>query len=250
MSVALQRRGLIRAPRGLFSFPGTRPGFDPSHVASRNARVSAVAFGSVRGAVNLFNGQIGTNGSNNSDTIVDLPIIGRSLNVSSGVNNGVKFTSNVQISSATTPQQTLAAIFTVNATGLFQYACGVGTTGGCGIGLNNSGQPIFARFTATSYQPGGFTFSAGVPYFMIGSTDNATSTLILIRRLDNGAVSTFSTTGSAIVSAAAEFDFGTANSVSNGLNGRIACAMYSEAYLPLPQLLQWSSDPWSFWYPR
>jgi hypothetical protein len=42
----LASRRLISRPRGPFAFPGTLPGFDPSHVAGRAPLFSGVSLGS------------------------------------------------------------------------------------------------------------------------------------------------------------------------------------------------------------
>ena len=238
-------RALIRSSNP-FKFPGTKPGFDPSHIAAQNAKASTVVLAGSSSVVNLLSGA--KNNAVSGSPASGFGVIGPAIsNSGTGV---CQFTTGLSVSAITNSPMTFAGIFVPSVVGsAYQYCCGVGLSNGAGIGLDNAGHATFSRFTATSYAPGGTAFVAGVPYFMAGSTDNATKTNIVALRLDTGQLITFTGGGAAVVAPSNTFNHAGGNG-GTGLNGLTSCAMYAENFQSLPSLVKWASDPWEFWYPR
>jgi hypothetical protein len=148
---------------------------------------------------------------------------------------------------------TLAAIFLWNGTNAAtQDICGaLATTVSQGVGLSmgSTGIPGIRAHSAQvlSTLP---AIVAGRSYFLAISGVSTVGFSIAYTTLDTGQVfSQFVSDAGAILSATSSFTIGNLGDGSRPLNGSIGPTMFSNVLCSLPQLVQWASDPWSFWYP-
>jgi hypothetical protein len=247
---ALARRGIIRPPRGPFAFPGTKPGFDPGHVASSGTLISCVAHNGT--FLNTIPGVAALIGTVNGGGSAPVHKIDGKLGPSSyTANNG-----NVSFTYPNTnwSQQTIAVIYVPDAitstnprqlvnmsaagnSGMFPF---VDTTGVVTLSYSNTNILTFSPVVV-----------AGAPYFIAVSSRASTAYAGVMRRLDTGQVYQSSGTH-AVASLAGDATLYAGN---RGVNtrqsiGSIAAFMHSPLFMSVQQLLQWSADPWAFWYPR
>lgn len=245
MSLILAQRRLIRPPGGPFAFPGTKPGFDPSHIAAANVQLSAVALGS--GFVGLLRGSLAASGGG-SPTAKILSGLGPAVNFT-GATDGLKFTGQ---STASVSACTLACIvqFANYNSGQYQVVIGNTTSGLLALGSDaNHFVTLYAGGpTASTFVP-----SLNVPYFIACSAQNpsGSSMSFVVRNLANGVLFLQKTnflTG--INASAGTANIGNNNFIAQAANGAVAAVMHSSRFMSAEALLQWSDDPWSFWYPR
>ena len=226
-------------------FPGSRPGFDPSHPAAYRPLFSTTAG---RGNfTNIFTGGKGTitNGTGAPAAVMD-GRIGPAINFPTS--GGTGFITFPAIGGTIT-KATFAAIVVPTAVGSNQvFFDSSSTNNGLSIGLNTSSQ-FALTLDGVSAVASAKALVVGVPYFVAASF-NGTTTNLCLARLDTGQIYTSSgaQTGSPVSTGLLVIGNGQGNAreaISN-----IAAVMYSFSYLSLPQLRAWSADPWSFWYPR
>lgn len=247
---ALARRGIIRPPRGPFAFPGTKAGFDPAHVASNGALISGIAHnGSFANMIPGVAALVGTvNGAGSAPVHkIDGKIGPSSYNANNG---NVSFT----YPNTNWSMQTIAVIYVPDAatsasprqlvnmsaagnSGMFPF---VDTTGAVTLSYSNTNILVFSPIVV-----------AGAPYFIAVSSRASTAYSGVMRRLDTGQVYPFSGTHAvAALAGDAALYVGNRGTNSRQSLGSIAAFMHSPSFMSVQQLVQWSADPWAFWYPR
>lgn len=231
---------------------GLMPGFDPSHIAAKNPAMSCISLG------NTFHNILGKSPATikiGAPTSVIHNTIGVATSLSAGnpgVADQVAITSGPNISLISGTQAiTLALIGVYNDATAFRSClqAGDGITHG-GTVLLQTGSGTF-RLTI----PGGATnLATGIPVvagepFFVATSISLSGTAFIKKNLKTGAVSTATgSTNSVGDITDGVFLLGEAGSQS-GMSGFIAAAMCSNNSLSLSALLEWSDDPWSFWYP-
>jgi hypothetical protein len=249
MALALARTRLITRPRGPFAFPGTAPGFDMTHPAAKTngtARTYSVIARSGN-FINLMNGKQATlSGTPTADTLSGI-----------GPCTGVTGTQSViyaDQSNAVDAAVTFAAILQLNSVPAVTtvYLNNGSNNEGGKMAIGHSGAAVLQLIAwGGTTVASTLTISASIPYF-IAVTNNAASSYFVMRRLDNGVLRTDTQT-KAIAAAGPptlnSFEMGNAGT-TRPMTGRMACGMYTPASLTLAELVQWSADPWSFWYPN
>ena len=225
-------------------FPAGRlPKFNQGHVAASGCRLAAVPIGNT--FFDLVTGKAGT--ANSSPTTAMSGWIGPSVNFTSSSTMNVSFGG---MSTANDTLVTIACIIVLNASGVFEsYVSTSGTNTGWRLGLdqNNSfGMEIIQGGVAVILS--NTTLTANVPYFLAASTTGAAANFV-IKRLDNGALISAQTAyGSSPSAPNGTYLIGNGN--STGAQSNIAAAMIGTgSFLTPTQLVQWSTDPWSLWYP-
>lgn len=231
---------------------GATPGLDPSHVALRNApivRFTGVAMGG--SFVEIQQGQPGT-------------LQGAATATFSGLTGpAVRCTANGDYVSfagltraITTTEQTLTLA------GIFRYVSNAVRSGvlctstllntGYGFGSFNSTPFIIGPGNSERTFAGLGNFVAGNSYFFVVSNTSGGTTFALSRDLTTGRVTTTSAAAvTGLFPTNGTYGVGSSPSLgaaSNGV-GAIAAACHINKQIGLPEMLQWSEDPWAFWYP-
>jgi hypothetical protein len=242
------------------AFPGTMPGFDPTHPASAGVPQSSVVCQS-NNFVNLLTGAPGIiSGTASGAVPICDSLIGPAIRFD-GTNVALISTPRASSNVGVTNYFTAAAIVKMlpfNDQTSYIVATYMGGTGGFGFGL------FSGDFSVSIFVNGGSSvvispaLTAGHKYFMAVSVAGAVpSANCVIRDLSSGTIFT-SSTGLAGTTTGTDSNtavqYGNRDSLARGFdNGAIAAGMltYSQpSQLSIPQLLQWSQDPWSFWYPQ
>lgn len=233
---------------------GATPRFDPAHLAASNTLFSGIASGP--NFVNTLTGQPGTpNGGVNAPSANQQGIIGPSIYIPN--NGNITFPYQATAWAA----QTMAAIvaFDSATSGSVRNIMSTSASGLTGmlLAVNTGGAN-----TTWSYEIGG-TLSActgstlqaapiiaGMPYFWAVSIANGLPVNTVLVQLGTGRVSILSIANALSFNAGdATIYIGNRGTNTRQAIGKIAAAMHANNYLSIPQLLQWASDPWSFWYP-
>lgn len=221
---------------------GAMPGIDARHVASQGIRFSAVAAsGNMHSMLGVHRG-----------TLVGAPTAGHDGNIG----RFLKFTSSSTSltfagnSTVADTVQTLACICVVNTFTAFGGLVFSSTATTSGIYLNQN-----STTTVLYGQAGGTNISltvapamtAGQPYFMAISIMAGAANFVA-RNLRTGQLHTGTdTTGFTITAPNGTWGLGGIQGAAGTTS--IAAAMGSAVFLSLQQLIAWSADPWSFWYP-
>lgn len=250
------RRKVIRPPRGPFMFPGTKPGYDPGHIAaSPQTRYSGVAFNG--GFVNILNGTQGAPATNNQPTSRAVSPLGNCL-IFPATGGDSAYGVNGDTSDILT--FTMAGIAQITATtglSLTLFHNAQTTAGNIGIvfQVTSTGFVNLAALGGTSVvstiQP-----SVGVPYFLAASNGGASNICNMIGvNLLTGKAETYTSTGITTDNAPSGAGFTIGNratgvSGANSWSGLVASIAFTNKFMSLPALSAWGSDPWSFWYPR
>jgi hypothetical protein len=248
---------IIRPPRGPLAYPGTSPGFDPAHIAGNACTLSAVFFGGT--FVDILTGRQGTI-STGSPTAQMHSVLGPCLSMSS---------SNVAISgkrsygaNAAPLGDTMAALLMMNSSAAQQAFLALGTNG------TDSGYSWFGTRGAVSdpsimhaglASPTGITqVVTAVPYFIavsqsLSATTGATQTWVMVAtNLLTGQI--YSSSGSQgsynVGGRNGTYNIGSRGASSLPASASIRAVMASDAFTPLPALVQWAKDPWKFWHPE
>lgn len=232
------------------AFPvGVPAGFDQSHPAAVNPRLSVVkaAGGNFR---DVLTGLIGTPEAGGAASSTTLSHTGPSYLGTAVANTGIKFAGKSTLNDTSI---TMAAIGVSGASGnRFFVNSSFATTGGWAFG--GSGANVLIQEWATA----GFTTSsgvtllvAGVPVFFAVSIDGATAHFIA-RHLDSGKILKNTKTGLALTPAAPDGTYTAGGHSTRQLTAAdsMAAGMASAVFLNMPQLEQWARDPWAYWYPR
>lgn len=237
------------------AFPNRRPGFDPTHPASKGMApgnsFSAVAVGN--NYVNLLTGGSATFPAG----VGSAPLAAIDGNLGPAV-DGVGQTG----SSGNSPQFT----FTPAISGNITYAVMVRPkNSGNGsyqiLGIGGGDEPQFAMidngsgtaFTLAFYTgwTSAFSLQYGVPYFIVGSVDfNTSTTNIVATDLRTGRIYTSSGYGTYAGGGTTGWQIGNRADNSNQAgNSRISHAMLNLSYFQMSALVSWAAEPWLFWYP-
>jgi hypothetical protein len=226
--------------RNPLAFPGRAPGFDPSHPASTNVILSAIARADSAAFTNLLNGIASTTTGTISSRIDSIgPAVSCTTTLSAAVFNSVTLQS-------APAGMTFAAIFMVATVSDFLNMLFTDGNNALQIGVTNYSK--VSLYTTTIYD--GLQYSYNVPYFLAISITSGAAVFVL-KNLSTGSVIS-NTLTSVTMPTGIGNGINLVGRVSYGpqyLNGIMAAAMYSEEHLSLQQLLAWAADPWSFWYP-
>lgn len=231
---------LLRGNR--LAFPNRNPGFDPTHPAANGMAngYGASVIAASGNLIELLSGAVCSLGSSASAATVNL---GPTVKFAS---SGSACSLAGRKASGTAATITFAAIIQFVSLGS-SYQTLI-------TGLNSSGNLVFSvdNSSAIVYlgaNVGGITISAGIPYFLAFSVSGNSFAQVALN-LKNGSILTNSGSNSrSITSNNSTVYFGASSASSQNSNCYMAAAMYSPAYLSLPQLLAWAADPWAFWYP-
>lgn len=241
----MARGALLLKRPSPFAFPGGTPGFDPGHVASQGM-APGHGFSTILGqaqAVDILRPNVPSvtyNGAGGMTTSIDGRIGPTSANAAG---HGSRWFDS-GISLANDQQATMAAI--VVTPGSFTngeiVSVGWGTihanfrTNSAGNLQSNSAVSAFA-------------LAASTPYFTAVSLNTTTANFIAVN-LRTGQVLTDTQSGSYTFSAP-DLALITLLSNAGGVEflGPASVLMYAPNFLSKFQLIQWSQDPWSFWYP-
>ena len=234
--------------RNPLAYPaGVAPGFDPRHVAAGlgtdGRGISLVATGGGR-FINPRTGS-GTPTSWSGTPLTNILSIGPS----------VSFTAASDVISYPVPNGsanlplTMAAVVQFNAVGgSYQAIVNRDPNANGLLALNAAGTVVvynsgdnMSNFTPTANRPYfiGFSSAPGAGVFSFAITD-----------LTTGKVTPANGTLGSAIPLTSQPTCLIGNNASQPTNGGIAAAMFASIYLSPAQLLQWASDPWSFWYPR
>jgi len=238
-------------------YPGTSPGFDPSHPASKGCVWSAIAVGGT--AINICNAKIGSVISSAPTAVIDSHF-GMADKFTGVFSNGIQFTS--AIPAVTQNNCTMACIIRPadnGATGTRMYiATATSATQGWWMGTTGTGSISLGLFVAGALSSNiapNFIPIVGTPYFIalsiINTSGSTYTTNWVIKELNTGKLYTYSVSGSTTL-AASDGGVVFAGSVYIGdCFGNMATNMFTDKVaLSLPELVKWSEDPWSFWYPH
>jgi hypothetical protein len=244
----LLRRSISCVPGGKF-----QPGFDPNHIAVGAGAISGAGANLLSAAsvganmVNLLTGHKGT--ASTVTAVTDAPL-GRisSIGAAGSVNFANSTTCPARMTFGAiiriTTSNTNALMSTSTGTGGMQMVC----TGGTNL--------LYVQFAGSSGLPQTTPIVINIPWFVATSCDLTNTSNYLYSyvavRLDTGQVyTTTGTTTSAGAGTLTPTQSGGANVGGWTTFGttRFAAAMMSPIYMPLPLLLAWAADPWSFWYP-
>jgi hypothetical protein len=246
------RRNLLR-PSGLAYPAGTKPGFDPSHIASAGVSLGHGFSGVAQNAnfLSLLSGSVGS--ITNAPTASMYGTIGPAFTTpGSGQSHSTTFAGQ---STAIDFTGTIAVIFQITSLNaatscLFLSSSNVGTSNGMWL-LYNSTANLAFNGPGSGGANSAITISAGVPYFVAGSrSGNAGTTNVLAMRLDNGVILTDTPASGTLPSNAPNGSYMVGNGgVNRSLNGGVAAVMFSKSFMSMQQLQQWAKNPWKFWYP-
>lgn len=223
-----------------FSFPaGRNPGIDLSHIAAGIPRFSGIASGN-GSFINLMTGAPGTVAG--TPTAVSDGYLGRATNFATST-DAVTFSGNPAVLDSVVTFGAIALFTSITGNqGIFNSA----TVGADGWLFYVSNQlTLFANNSTVS---SGTNLVGNIPYFLICST-NSSVTNFLWMRLDNGVVSTATTSSLTSLTSNGTYKVASDN-FGNATNSRLAAVMFSAGiFMSISQMLQWAQDPWSYWYP-
>lgn len=225
------------------SYPGRLPGLNLYHPASSGFRFSAIPTGN--DFISISPLAIPTLTATVPTYSIDGALGPVGVYTSSTNSNAVSFGGT---STTADTAGTLAAIFRLADT-LSTYAPlnTSNTSNGWAINLATTVQVVLPGTVVVDF---GLTLTAGVPYFVAVSSISGSQVAVLIN-LNTGKVVTG--TGASAFTAGAQNGAVAVGGWSHNaqtFSGNLAAVMWSAVFLPLPQLLQWAYDPWSFWYPN
>ena len=243
---------ILRRPNRLI-YPGTRPGFDPSHPASAGfAGLRGFSVVASTGQINFNSVTTGAAGvvSNvgSSTTVID-SIIGPSF-VTMGSSVAIQFKSPGIVDT----QCTVAAIVREKTNFGVTIFTNCSAAGGIRFDETNSRNlqltfPYVAALTASS-----FAILDVVPFFVAASAIGNGPLNYVATNLQTGQIfSSATTTGGSSPNGTIDSNYYLGLAPTAGaspFDGLIAAVMYSPKYLTMLQLLQWAQDPWAFWYPQ
>lgn len=245
-------RSLLFKRPSPFIFPGGAPRFDLSHPMSKDI-TSTNGFSGVALGANFVDLQSGL-----PATIAGAPTtqlfgaIGPSI-VYTGATDESQYTNR---STAVNNSNTFGLIFQLNSVNATDAALFIQSINGSaflstGIALS-AGTSLAALVNGAFVSLGSISFALNVPYFLATSY-NTTNYNTVLRRLDTGAIVTASGSGTFTPPASADGSYSIGNVSIFGplqLDGGISAAMFAPSFHTLPRMVEWSKDPWSFWYPR
>lgn len=236
---------LLKRPN-LLAYPGGNPGFNSSHLAA-NGISGRRGFSGVASGASMFSPLTGKPAS----------LVGTfSGSIGGLIGPGVSFTSvtsKMTFTGAVGPEQkvTIASIFTWpggHDGTLFSSSSGQNQQPAVYI---NGTTNVFEAYGVTNVLSSGLVVAAGVPYLGIVSFNAGGSSYFLLKNLLTGQVQT-ATAGDIGTSVAGTglYIVGADGFSGDNFVGNMATVMYAPVFMTRPQMIAWSADPWSFWYPR
>lgn len=231
------------------SFPvGVTPGFNPQHIAGGAPRFSGISNGS--NFISLLQGA-------NRGTIGGGPvglvdgIIGPATNYSAAT-DASSFSG--QYTAAIDTSSTIGAIFVLNSVASANQIIFSETSNGTvkTLALNISSGVAALNYNGVTSFSSSISVVVDVPYFLVSSVQDGNIINFALTNLRTGQVRTSSIASSQTRSNAQTGTNSVGTRVASNLvmNGKLAAVMFNAVYLPLPALIQWANDPWSFWYPQ
>lgn len=239
---------LVTLRRNPLVYPGTPAGINLNHIAL--TRGSACRFAGVARNGNFFDLTRGVSG-----TLVGTPTrvidgnTGDSVQ-SSSTSNAMTFAGRATVDQRMTFGAIVRWANLGAGTYSFIFANSTNTSGYNAFFAGNNG--ALGIVYALNYTTLGSFVANNIPYFVAGSAGVGGSTNFVARRLDTGAITSYSAGGPGAYSDSPNGTYVVGNWPalgSFGMVGRLAAVAYTNAYLSLPQLLQWAAAPWDFWYP-
>lgn len=243
MPVALRNPNPLGFPGGIL------PGLDRTHpAAGAITRFSTVNVGGF--PVNLVNGTLWTLAAGTATAGIQGRIGPWGLGAGTAGSPATTYFTQ-SLGTQTDTNATVGAIFYVpGVTGSTTYL--IDNSTGIGLRINSTTSVVLTKSEASTTA---WTIPSLVnnnPYFLAASVFlNASGTVnyVLVDLLTGKTVSTSAAQAKTPSAANATWQiYSTATDA--GQNRSIACLMQSNAFLSVPQLLQWATDPWAFWYPR
>lgn len=230
---------------GLF-FPARRPRINLNHPAANALRFAAAVTGS--GGIDLFGSQPGT--IVNTVTVALQANVGPCALFRDNVTDALSFAGHT---TANDNPITIAAIIVCPSTATSKASIFTSSSSNAGWVLRvitGSGRALgLTAGGVADLSTSGFGLTGGRPYFVAASTSTAVNRVnYLARDLISGQQTTNSLASSSS-SSAPNGTYLIGNDFANqSLNQRAAAAMFSARYMTMPELLQWSADPWLLWY--
>lgn len=232
--------GETRSP---FEYPtGLAPRFDPSHIASKNAKFSFIA--RANGGIDLLTGRPGT-------------VVGAcTATCHAGIGPGSRMAAAgrcvtfANMDGSNFSSATYAAIIQISAGSTYQDIIGnVGGNGGSALGLDSSDNLNF-NISAVTNKSAAVGVTVDTPYFVLASRDGTAACVFATLNLRTGKLTTQTATGTSAPNAPnGTYVVGVAGDLSSfPLLGSIACGMISSAFMSEAQVRLWAKNPWSFWY--
>lgn len=222
------------------AYPGSRPGFDPSHPAAqgivKNRGFSLVSSGA--NFISLLSGQpLTVTGSLTSTPLAIGPT------TTNNATSGDYATLSGQ-STTSMPNQTLATVIQFSAAS--QTYAGVFGFSNYAFGTASGNSHFGAYFTGGLDT--GISAADNIPYFYALSIEGGASYNAVVVNLSNGKVSQASATTTLTPGVNASPTILKASTIY--IDAYVACMMQAPTFLSMQQLLAWAADPWAFWYPR
>lgn len=226
-----------------FAFPGGDPSFNTAHELARDCLFSgAPGVGGV--FVNLLNGKAGTK---NGTPTTTLGVNGAPQTNYLGATDNTVFTfPNTAFGAAT-----MVGIFSMAGSpggGSGGYVFNTSAAGVLGIGYGIGGGPL--GFTSNGTPDTlNVAMPQNVPFFFAVSVTSGI-VVAVARNLITGALTTFTrSSASAITGGDGNLYIGNRGTNSRQIAGGVSAAMFSQRFTTLQELMKFSEDPWSFWYP-
>lgn len=252
MPLVIPRRGLIRRPKGVLTYPGTKPGFDPSHPAANGIfpgyGFSWVGNGANQAGIALLTGGLPSTIRAGTSNSID-SVIGPCTTIT-GTGQGIQFPASTATS--LNNAVTMGVIFLLpslpaGTTDVFYTSNS--STSGWSYRFAVSGGIIFAQ-GATTYTWSNPLSGTGRFFMAVSMIPNGAIKAVVVS-LDNGKLQTFSSTSTTTTSTSnGTYVMGTASTPSNSRPMSFAAVCHSPVALSSEHLTRWAADPWSFWYPR
>ena len=232
---------MLLSPTSNLEFPSWRaPGFDPTHPAALNTRMSAVALTSGAAFLNLLTGTRPTVSLTNPSSL--LTPFGPAMNLQSGYTYN-QFPYVIETPTAFTFAATLTTYSFANPGGVISPN-----------GSTNSGQRFMVNSGGTfEIAAGAANFGSacvsGHTYFIAVSYTSSVSNWVLVD-LSTGVTKTHTAGGASGANANATIQVGANYSATYPTGANVMAAMYAvNNFLSPAQLRVWAADPWAFWYP-
>lgn len=144
---------------------------------------------------------------------------------------------------------TMLAIVTFTSFTATQLIIG-NDSSGAGNFISASGVAVLTlHYWGGATKSSGITLTAGVPYFIVVSGNGTTSADFFVLRLDTGAITVASTTGSTPSAPNGTFTVGNGPGGGGPVNGTISAAAILSGYTAPPAVKRFALNPWKLWYP-
>jgi len=237
-------------PQNQLSYPaGLAPGFDSTHFAAKNTRLSAVAMASGN-FVNLLNGKFGTLTGTPQGSFSS---IGPVKDFGNATTDAVLFPAGSSIADAAASVALIWMTDSNYPTGNSELFNNSNSSSGCSIWSSQGGSTLKVQNNSTAIYNTTIPQAANTPYFACITFDGVDNIYTVVVNLNTGAL--FTATNSA--STAGQLRTPASNiQIGNGWNdaapasSKIAAAAFIGNPLGFGNMLKWAEDPWGFWYPN